>query len=50
MDFSKRSRRRIRLRGQRNLRGVGYYINEKRWLLAAFILGIVLFSPRPLMD
>ncbi len=41
-------RPRLRLSGSRNLRGLTFYLHEKRWLLAALIVGILLyFAPTP---
>ena len=41
-------RPRLRLTGSRNLRGLTFYLREKRWLLAALIVGILLyFAPTP---
>ncbi len=41
--FSSRTSRRLRLRGKRNLRSFGYFLNEKRWLFIAFLLGLALY-------
>lgn len=42
------SNTRLRLKGTRNLRGLGYYFAEKRWLFIAFAIGIALyFAPTP---
>lgn len=35
--------RRIRLKGTRNLRGLTFFISEKRWLFLAFLLGVILY-------
>ena len=41
-------RPRLRLTGSRNLRGLTFYLREKRWLLVALIVGILLyFAPTP---
>ncbi len=39
---------RLRLMGNRRLRGFGFYLSEKRWLVAAFIIGILFYlAPTP---
>ena len=43
MALNRRSYRRMRLRGVRNLRSLGYFLNERRWLFIAFLLGVVLY-------
>lgn len=43
-----RSRRRLRLRGSRNLRSFTHFLYEKRWLIFAFIVGTLLYiAPTP---
>ena len=43
-----KSSRRLRLSGSRNLRGLTYYLHEKRWLIVAFIVGALLYiAPTP---
>jgi solute carrier family 13 (sodium-dependent dicarboxylate transporter), member 2/3/5 len=41
--FTTRRSRRLRLRGTRNLRSIGFFVNEKRWLFIALLIGMVLF-------
>jgi sodium-dependent dicarboxylate transporter 2/3/5 len=42
------SRRRLRVTGTRNIRGLAYFLSEKRWLVAALIFGALLFiAPTP---
>jgi sodium-dependent dicarboxylate transporter 2/3/5 len=42
------SRRRLRVTGTRNIRGLAYYLGEKRWLVAALIFGALLYiAPTP---
>ncbi len=46
--FTTRRSRLFRLRGTRNLRGVGYFLREKRWLIVALIVGMLLhMAPVP---
>ncbi len=46
--FTTRRSRRFRLRGTRNLRSAGYFLREKRWLIFAMIVGMLLYmAPVP---
>ena len=48
MQFNARTYKRLRLRGVRNMRSLGFYLSEKRWLLAALIFGFLIYiSPTP---
>ncbi len=42
MALNPRTYKRIRLRGVRNLRSIGFFLNERRWLIIALLLGFVL--------
>ncbi len=37
-----RAKRRMRVRGARNIRSLGFFLNEKRWLVIALLLGLAL--------
>ncbi|MBL4853647.1 MAG: DASS family sodium-coupled anion symporter [Robiginitomaculum sp.] len=46
--FTVRRARRMRLRGTRNMRSLGFFLKEKSWLIIAFIVGLLLFiAPTP---
>ncbi len=42
MELNRRTYKRIRLRGVRNLRSIGFFLNERRWLFFALLIGLVL--------